>query len=452
MNTKKISIFVISVIISFCFIGCIRKTAPSNLASETKLKESITFFITTDIHYLDKSLTDDGKAFQEFIENGDGKQLHYIEEITDAFINDIKKRRPEFLIISGDLTNNGEKESHLNIAKKLKRIEKMGTSIYVIPGNHDIQNPKAIGFSGDKQYKVDTITSEEFEEIYGDFGYNEAISRDKNSLSYLSTPSKNIWLLMLDTNKYENNMSIGFPQIHGCISHETLKWIEECSNLAKEKNAQIIAIMHHSLLNHSQVLKEGFILDNAKETLKVFENCEINLVLTGHIHIQDIKYHENNNKTIYDIATSSLAVYPHHYGVLTYSPSYGYDYNTNAVDVENWSKEVNIKDKNINNFREYSQNFFKNHFSSMFYDILIQTGKFKDRQAKFISKTLASLNLKYFAGTGFKIVDKIEISDELKTLEKPASEFLKNYTTSIFSNKNEKIDNNNLHIPFSIAK
>ena len=38
-------------------------------------------------------------------------------------------------------------------------------------------------------------------EIYKSYGYNEAISRDENTLSYLVKPYKNLWLLMLDTTK-----------------------------------------------------------------------------------------------------------------------------------------------------------------------------------------------------------------------------------------------------------
>ncbi|QHQ62275.1 hypothetical protein Ana3638_17020 [Anaerocolumna sedimenticola] len=83
-----------------------------------------TFYVASDIHYLSEKLTDHGVAFEKYISSGDGKQLNYIDNILNAFITDIKKVKPDFLIISGDLTNNGEKESHLDLADKLKTIEK----------------------------------------------------------------------------------------------------------------------------------------------------------------------------------------------------------------------------------------------------------------------------------------------------------------------------------------
>lgn len=54
---------------------------------------------------------------------------------------------------------------------------------------------------------------------------------------------------MLDTNMYEQDVS--YPITNGQISKETLEWIKECSNVAKENNAKIITVMHHNLYKHS---------------------------------------------------------------------------------------------------------------------------------------------------------------------------------------------------------
>ena len=67
--------------------------------------------IATDIHYLAKELTDFGSAFQEMDRNEDGKMASYVWEITDAFLNQVIDRRPQVLILSGDLTLNGERAS-----------------------------------------------------------------------------------------------------------------------------------------------------------------------------------------------------------------------------------------------------------------------------------------------------------------------------------------------------
>lgn len=85
--------------------------------------------VTTDVHYFAPSLTDNGKAFEKYVAAGDGKQLAYSDEITDAFLADVEAKKTDVLIISGDLTNNGEKTSHEELAKKLTQVEKTGTQV-----------------------------------------------------------------------------------------------------------------------------------------------------------------------------------------------------------------------------------------------------------------------------------------------------------------------------------
>ena len=46
-------------------------------------------------------------------------------------------QKADGLILSGDLTFNGEKKSHEELAEKFKKVEKSGAPVMVIPGNHD---------------------------------------------------------------------------------------------------------------------------------------------------------------------------------------------------------------------------------------------------------------------------------------------------------------------------
>lgn len=450
MITKKTFLIIITIVIVMIVIWlCTCPVSPvcSNPPCIINSNKHIKFFIATDPHYLSKNLTDGGKAFRNFIETGDGKQLNYIEEIMDAFVYDVKREKPDILIISGDLTNNGEKESHLDFSEKLKKIQDWGTSVYIIPGNHDIKNPWALSFKGKDKNKVRTISDKDFSKIYGDFGYNSAISKDGHSLSYLAAPSKDIWLLMIDTNQYENNMVFNKPQADGLICPGTFEWIKECKDLADEKDAKIIVVMHHSLLDHSDVVNESFTLNNNKDAIKVFQNCDIELVLSGHIHIQDIKSYEKSGKSIHDIATGALCVYPHKYGILDYSPDEGYEYRTSWIDMETWAKENNVEDKNITNFKTYSKNFFENRSYYNFYDDLYDIHEYSDKDMRLMSEVLAKLNLKYFEGSGEINVEKIKNLEGYKLIKSIGPDFLKEYTDSILKTKD--IDNNKLHIPMN---
>lgn len=443
INKRVLTFIIILIIVTFSIIEY-------STSEESKIKsgEEVTYFIATDTHYLAENLTDDGEAFQKFVNSGDGKQLTYIHEIMDAFANNIKKKKPDVLIISGDLTSNGEKESHLELAKRLKEIEKMGTSVYVIPGNHDILNPYARGFKGDKQYRTDYINKKDFSKIYKKFGYKEAISRDKTTLSYLAAPSEDTWLLMLDTAQYKNNLTLGYPQIDGNISPETLDWIKECGDLAKSKGAKLIPVMHHNLLDHSKRISKGFTVNNNEDVIKVFQEYEISLALSGHTHIQDIK---NKDNSIYDIVTGCISVYPQKYGVLKYSPRSGIDYSTESVDVEGWSKAKGIVDENLNNFNEVSREFYGDMIYSKVVSRLGITDFYTTKELKLMGETYKTLYLRYYEGEREIVTEEIRNSPGFKLwLNSEEAPFQSNVLRLVTTNGE---NNNKLHIPnYKISK
>jgi 3',5'-cyclic AMP phosphodiesterase CpdA len=416
-----------------------------------EIDQDLTLFVATDLHYLAKELNDQGDAFQAYMANSDGKMLHYITDIVDAFAQDIIKKKPEVLIISGDLTNNGERESHREMAEKLAEVEEAsGTRIYVIPGNHDIQNPWARGFQGEEQYVTDSIQAEEFAKFYNQFGYEEAISKDESSLSYLAAPSEDLYLLMLDTNIYEFNEMLGSPMTNGQLKPETLVWIRECSKLAKEKNAQIITVMHHNLYNHSKLLNAGFTIDRSSEVLQVFQECDLKLVLSGHIHIQDIKAGDAE-EPIYDIVTTALGVNPVQYGVIEYSYEKGYQYTTERVDVEGWAKEKGISDENLLGFQEYAENYFEKTSYDKVYNKLYETGIYSEEEILLMTETMSLLNRNYFAGTTADIKDEVMKSQGYQ-LWKEADDatFFKKYVISMA--EDSKQSHKKIFIPLTEKK
>ena len=401
MNTKGLLITIITLVITL-FSGC------SETGSRTRETDSdLTIYVATDIHYLAKELNDQGEAFLKYNVGGDGKLLHYITDIVDAFVQDVIVKKPEILIISGDLTNNGEKESHREMAERLAEIEKTaGTKIYVIPGNHDILNPWARGFQGSKQYITDSIAAEDFAKLYAEFGYEEAVMKDEASLSYLVAPSDELYLLMLDTNIYEFNEMMGSPMTNGQLKPETLDWIRECSNYAKEKKAQLITVMHHNLYHHSKLLNTGFTIDKSDEVLKVFKECDMRLVLSGHIHIQDIKAGDGE-QPIYDIVTSALSVNPVQYGVIEFTSSKGYQYTTEQVNVEGWAKKRGITDENLLHFREYSKSYFAQVSYDKVFNTLTESGAYTEEEIRLMTEAMSQLNCHYFAGTAADIKGEV---------------------------------------------
>lgn len=347
---KKI---IISIIIGLVLSACSSKLPKIETGSDIKL------YVATDIHLLAEELMTNEELMAQVFTFGDGRFVHYTNELMRTFTNTIKENQADILILSGDLTHDGEKLSHEALAKQLKEIEKNGTRVFVVPGNHDLENAFAKDFAEGGWKIAETVSADEFEEIYKDYGYKEAISRDPSGLSYLAQPSEDVYLLMLDSNNYG---MLNMPTGGGELTDDTLIWIKEATQIARDNNAQIITVMHHNLIKHSERLYKGYVINNSDEVVPIFDELNLNIVLSGHMHAQDIKYTRQTSNTIYDIVTSSMSIYPMNYGVLNYKKGEGFSYHLESLDVQSWA-QANSVDANLLNFDEYAKdmNFTQNY-------------------------------------------------------------------------------------------
>lgn len=187
------------------------------------INDDLVAWVITDLHYLSPSLHDkDGDAYQHIKNTGAGKDFDYGAERMQALTQQIDQDKPDVLIISGDLTLNGEYQSMLDLAEYFKNIEALGTDVFVIPGNHDIASGWAREFKGEAFIKTQQILAQDFATIFNEFGYREAISRDSDSLSYVATINHNYWLLMIDSNLYSDVEGVGAPKVIGLLNKTTL--------------------------------------------------------------------------------------------------------------------------------------------------------------------------------------------------------------------------------------
>lgn len=439
---KKPQILVCLVMVLILVSGC---TTAKVEAVKLPKGDELSIVVVTDLHYLDKSLFDLGPAFIRYVESGDGRMFQYNNEIVDAFIDKMIETKPDILIISGDLTNNGELISHTKLAEKLKRIEtEAGTRLYVIPGNHDIQNAWARRFNGETQVKTESVSWTKFEDLYSEFGYDEAVLKDRNSLSYLATPSEDLWLLMLDTNSYSKSNRVWVPYSNGRLLPETLEWIKSCTALAKKSGARILTVMHHNLLNHNELFT-GYAIDNTADAQKLFHEEALEVVLSGHLHIQDIRKDAFSQDALYDIATGTLLMVPFQYGTIQYSPVSGFDYLTQKLDVEAWAKQNQLTDPNLLNFTTYATESFWNASYNKAAKRLHSVGSYTPQDIHEMATTMADLNLYYFGGRSDLISEAIRASlGYRKWTHATEPEFTKDYIL-LMARKSLR-DNNAIHI------
>lgn len=332
-------------------------------------------FVATDPHFISPALTDNGPFFMRMIENGDGKLVHYTDELTDAFVQQVIEKRPDCLILSGDLTFNGAKRSHEDLAVKLRRIDQSGIPVLVLPGNHDLYCYAAAQFSGDGYTLTERITSEEFAELYHDLGFDLAISLDPYSLSYIAEPLPGVRILMLDTNTL---------MLEGAVAQNTFTWLESVLSRAQQDGAKVIAVSHQNLYAHSSLLYQGFMIANASMLESRYEEYGVAVNLSGHIHMQHII-----EGIVPEIATSSLAVSPCQYGVITLEDGFA-QYRTEMVDVSAWAQKHGKTDPNLLDFAAYAKDFFLN-------TSLRQTPT-GDPDADALAAWIAEVNAAYFAG------------------------------------------------------
>lgn len=325
--------------------------------------KKISLSILSDIHILARSLMANNKEFnmaikydRKFLVEGEGLLKKALEL---ASLNDSK-----YIIIPGDLTKDGEKKSHLEVREILKSwiYENPQRNIFLIPGNHDINNKQAFDYKNLK--KTDYIEPREFFEIY-DFLYkdkvlefyknsnifkshldfvNKKFNRDfKYSYycqgygSYLARIDNNLenknslTLLFIDTSiyscDYEQNHKDGKTNVVGALDKNVMKWAIEKIDEAKGRKDMIFVIAHHAFIPNfrdQRLVLGPFIIKNWNEKyidddprindklpIEVLADMGVKFLFTGHLHENGTaKYKSGLGNEIFNIQTGSTVTYP----------------------------------------------------------------------------------------------------------------------------------------------
>lgn len=377
---------------------------------KNRQKEKLRIFVATDLHYLSKELTDYGSLFQTIIHQSDGKMTEYEEELLDAFVAQIKKEKPDVLIVTGDLTFDGAMLSHQGLREKLKKLREVGIQVYILPGNHDIcKKNDAYRFLGDRMYPEEGLTREEFPKFYADFGYGDALSRDKNSLSYIVQPAAGIRFFFLDVNgssKYNE------------LPKDSLVWLERQLKKAKREDIICLSFSHQNLLVHNEMVDSGFLMENYEKVRKILEKYEVPVHFSGHMHVQNIKRESN----ITEIITSSLLISPNQYGVITIENE-DISYEVEQVNVSEWAKRSGSQNPDLLNFSNYAKQFF---FDTNLEALLEGVDEEEERQR---IQFFVDVNYAYYCG---KRVQNAR-SKEMLALWREKDEFIADYLESILN-------------------
>lgn len=228
-------------------------------AKQAKNTDDFSFVFMTDIHVCYERNAD--KGFSQALDT-------------------INKLMPDFVLTGGDnimdaLGQSYERSDSLyNLYEEL--VKKLKMPVYNTMGNHEV-----FGL-----YKSSGVSPEH--NLYGKKLYEDRLSK-----RYYSFDHKNWHFIVLD--------GIGFTEdrhYRGWVNEEQLEWLK--ADLEKTGKEKPVAVsIHIPLLSVGQQImqgpttafKEGSVVNNALDVIKILEQYKVKLVLQGHLHfLEDVYY------------------------------------------------------------------------------------------------------------------------------------------------------------------
>ena len=261
-----------------------------------------------DTHHYSKTLGTKGRQY-ELRSGSDQKCLAETGEIIDSAFDYISKSDTDAVLIAGDVTNDGEKVSHLEFREKLKALAK-SKKVYVITATHDWccdENPRR--YDGDKVFHdVEVMKSSELRDFYFDFGPKDALSEyitHIGTCSYVVQISENVRILALNDDKNQNG--------HAGFTEEHFRWIEEQIKKAQQDGCLIIGMEHHLLMPHVTPLITGgsTCVENREYVASRLADAGLKYMFVGHSHIQSTSsFKTRKGNVITEVNAGSLVGYP----------------------------------------------------------------------------------------------------------------------------------------------
>lgn len=282
-------------------------------------RNTLKMVVISDLHVMaPELLVNEGTAFEQYL-NRDRKMLRESLEILDTLVSDILELKPSLVLVTGDLTKDGERVSHQLVAGQLQRLVDAGIQVLVVPGNHDINNPDARIYDGDNSTPTDTITRSEFAEIYKNMGYDGQSRRDPDTLSYCRDVTEGLTILAIDAcmDRLNTFVARGDARDHcktsGNLEASSQQWLVEQATAATAAGKRVIAMMHHHLVPHfhmEDTLAAPYMVDGAGQLCQRLVAAGVHVVFTGHLHISDIGQTSVNQGQMVEIATAAAVGYP----------------------------------------------------------------------------------------------------------------------------------------------
>ena len=365
------------------------------------------FWVISDTHLIADSLHDHGQAFSQMQKTSQGKDLYYQETALSAFVRMAQKKKPAAIIVTGDVTFNGERVSPEKFAEIFKPLEE--TQLLVLPGNHDIYDGWAREFRGKKQYYAGQISPRMWRNIFKT-SYKNAVSVDDKSLAYSVQLNPNYLLILADSNDYGKEEATTAPATAGFLGREQRRWIKAQLQYASENNLQVIFCMHHNLYAHNPAVNKGYVVDDYRELRKLLAQYNVKLVFSGHIHAQNIMLPQDPCPAT-EVVTASFCSNDQGYGVVKVSPK-EVSYTCYHFKMKDYLTDKEKQNWTLTHFHDYLENIQLGTISAELMQKDLYQNHYDLDTVRKMGRLFGEMNYHFFTGK-----NHIE-SEELQKLKK----------------------------------
>lgn len=267
----------------------------------------LSLIVATDIHYHKKDSTTqitkstEENPFGHTVSNG--KLTAESAAIFDEFLKEAAESDCDYVLITGDISDNGEIENVQAAVEKLEAFERSsGKTVIACMGNHE-------AYHGDQGfYVVKGLTGPEFREYYKNLGYDIALDVDESSASYTVDLNSKYRLICIDSNVMNDRL---------------VEWIGQQAEKAAKDGKNLISASHLSLFPHYEMesLASGSVIDESYGLPDKFIEWGIKFNFSGHTHELDTAEYTNDKGIVYDITSGSLTTYPCNYKTAVFTDS-----------------------------------------------------------------------------------------------------------------------------------
>lgn len=299
------------------------------------------FAVLSDTHYISKSTLHEGGA------HSPRDVLRH--EINRKVFDDLKKRTDlDTILITGDLTDAGDLDSHREFSDILRDVQKSGKNVYILTATHDFHYSRAWVSVYDQpvhyhqrpwekpwfdrentDYRAlvkeehahlsdeacrplikPVASPDDLWEIYRAFGRDQAFSSCDSAYSYAVKLEDKLWCLMLNNNFRDIDAMYDASPTY---SPACYRWIEGIVKKAKAEGAFVFACTHHPLVPPVPAYKLGGTPRNMRNpyVCHTLADIGLSLVFSGHTHFADVAFGSSDQGNVLcNVTTPSICFLP----------------------------------------------------------------------------------------------------------------------------------------------